>query len=196
MSNTGNVADYTQLYKLQDSRQEEIDYDVMHECIKNFVKNYRENNQGKTPTKVVVYRDGVSESQYEMVSLILIFIDFYGFNLMDLQLFEFQVLKKETYALKEALLEFCQDAIPVTIIVCQKRHHTRFFPVNMNPNAKARDQNISAGTVVDTGPVSTSLFDFYLASHTGLQVSAILESLVLYRFLRLSLGFGEGRFGV
>lgn len=55
---------------LQDMRQEEIDGMVMHDTIGQYVKMYRDANGGRAPSKVVVYRDGVSESQYQMVSVV------------------------------------------------------------------------------------------------------------------------------
>lgn len=42
-----------------------------------------------------------------------------------------------------------------------------------------QDQNIPAGTVVDSGPVSPFLFDFYLASQAGIQVGLSSDTLDL-----------------
>lgn len=89
----------------------------------------------------------------------------------------FQVLERETYALKNALVRACDERIPVTVIVCQKRHHTRFFPTNMKASDRPAFQNIPPGTVVDTGPVSPTFFDFYLCSHAGIQVRTALNDL-------------------
>ncbi len=59
---------------------------------------------------------------------------------------------------------------PITYIVVQKRHHTRFFCRNPRDTVgKAR--NIPPGTAVDTGVVSPDGFDFYLCSHAGIQVN-------------------------
>ncbi len=58
---------------------------------------------------------------------------------------------------------------PITYIVVQKRHHTRFFCVNARDmNGKAK--NVPPGTTVDTGVVTPDGFDFFLCSHAGIQV--------------------------
>ncbi len=48
----------------------------------------------------------------------------------------------------------------LTIIVCGKRHHARFFPQN-TANA-SRNGNTLPGTVVDKGITDIYNFDFYL----------------------------------
>ncbi|PWA57345.1 PAZ domain-containing protein [Artemisia annua] len=59
---------------------------------------------------------------------------------------------------------------PVTFIVVQKRHHTRFFPViHGDRGSTDRSGNILPGTVVDTKICHPSEFDFYLCSHAGIQ---------------------------
>lgn len=56
----------------------------------------------------------------------------------------------------------------VTFIVVQKRHHTRFFPTERNFADKKG--NILPGTVVDKDIVHPFQFQFFMASHTSLQV--------------------------
>lgn len=55
----------------------------------------------------------------------------------------------------------------LSIIICGKRHHTRFYPM-AEQNA---DQlgNPRPGTVVDQGVTSVYNFDFFLQAHGGLQ---------------------------
>merc|ERR1712240_345493 len=55
---------------------------------------------------------------------------------------------------------------PMTYLVVQKRHHTRFFPTDSN---KYRNGNALAGTVVDQGINHPTEGDFYLVSHEGIQ---------------------------
>ena len=55
----------------------------------------------------------------------------------------------------------------LTIVICGKRHHTRFFPANPNDGDR-RSGNCPAGTVVDTQIVSPVEFDFFIQSHGGL----------------------------
>jgi eukaryotic translation initiation factor 2C len=57
----------------------------------------------------------------------------------------------------------------LSIIICGKRHHARFFPTNSEP--ADRNWNTRPGTVVDKGVTSVSGFDFYLQAHAGLQGS-------------------------
>ncbi|TKY58967.1 argonaute 2 [Spatholobus suberectus] len=92
------------------------------------------------PEKIVIFRDGVSESQFHMV------------------------LTEELQDLKSVFR--ASNYFPtITLIVAQKRHQTRFFPVSARdgiPNG-----NVFPGTVVDTKVVHPFEFDFYLCSHYG-----------------------------
>ncbi|KAL4311731.1 hypothetical protein GQ457_01G040960 [Hibiscus cannabinus] len=103
------------------------------------VESYARLNKAK-PEKIVLFRDGVSEGQFDMVL---------NEELMDLK----SVFQKINY-------------FPtITLIVAQKRHQTRFFPVGRNDGGP--NGNISPGTVVDTTIVHPFEFDFYLCSHHG-----------------------------
>ena len=64
-------------------------------------------NTGKKPVKIIFYRDGVSEGQFDAVRM------------------------EEIAALQAACLFLQKDGSyqpKITFIVVQKRHHTRFFP--------------------------------------------------------------------
>ncbi|KRZ72662.1 Protein argonaute-2 [Trichinella papuae] len=138
--------DYRIRYRLQDARKEEIEREKIIGVVLEFLKEYQTNNDNALPKSVIVYRDGVSESQFEMV------------------------LQSEKASLQEAFRRFRRGYSPkLTIVIVQKRHHTRFFKTYINPRDNNINQNIPAGTVVDTGPVSCRLFDFYLCSHLGIQ---------------------------
>lgn len=100
------------------------------------------------PQRILFYRDGVSEGQFT------------------------QVLNHELNAIKEACREISASSgtaynPTVTIVIVGKRHHTRFFATD--PRDADRSGNTIAGTVVDSGIVHPSQFDFYLCSHAGLQ---------------------------
>nr|GEU52027.1 protein argonaute 5 [Tanacetum cinerariifolium] len=102
---------------------------------------------GHKPQRLIFYRDGVSEGQFNEVLL----------NEMD-------KIRKACISLEENYMP------PVTFIVVQKRHHTRFFPVKHGDKASTdRSGNILPGTVVDTKICHPSEFDFYLCSHAGIQ---------------------------
>ncbi|XP_071724545.1 protein argonaute 5-like [Rutidosis leptorrhynchoides] len=99
------------------------------------------------PHQIIFYRDGVSEGQFS------------------------QVLQYEMTAIREACQSLQPGYLPpVTFVVVQKRHHTRFFPANHNEkNLMDKSGNILPGTVVDTHICHPTEFDFYLNSHAGIQ---------------------------
>ncbi|CDP07006.1 unnamed protein product [Coffea canephora] len=99
------------------------------------------------PERIIFYRDGVSEGQFN------------------------QVLLEEMDAIRKACASLQQDYLPrVTFVVVQKRHHTRLFPANHGDrNLTDRSGNILPGTVVETKICHPTEFDFYLCSHAGIQ---------------------------
>ncbi|KAL2344666.1 hypothetical protein Fmac_005951 [Flemingia macrophylla] len=103
------------------------------------VSHYERLNKVR-PEKIVIFRDGVSESQFQMV------------------------LNEELQNLKKVFGD--ANYLPtITLIVAQKRHQTRFFPTN--PRDGISNGNVLPGTVVDTEVVHPFEFDFYLCSHYG-----------------------------
>ncbi|KAH9916915.1 ribonuclease H-like domain-containing protein [Fomitopsis serialis] len=99
------------------------------------------------PERILVYRDGVSEGQFAIV------------------------VAEEMPEIKKSFQKFStpQKAYSpkLTIVICGKRHHTRFYPTE----AQHADQlgNPKAGTVVDRGVTAVYDFDFFLQAHGGLQ---------------------------
>ncbi|TXG74261.1 hypothetical protein EZV62_002840 [Acer yangbiense] len=111
------------------------------ELIKAFTKS-----TGSIPQKIIFYRDGVSEDQFN------------------------QVLRDEVGAIRKACSKFQPGfAPPIAVIVVQKRHNTRLFPADyQNPDMiDDNSGNILPGTVVDTVICHPKEFDFYLNSHAG-----------------------------
>ncbi|KAJ8758758.1 hypothetical protein K2173_000479 [Erythroxylum novogranatense] len=102
----------------------------------DLVDTYTRLNKVK-PAKIVVFRDGVSEGQFDMV------------------------LNVELKDLKRAF-QSINYTPTVTVIVAQKRHQTRLFR-----DEGRSVENVSPGTVVDTKIVHPFEFDFYLCSHYG-----------------------------
>ncbi|CAA3027822.1 argonaute 5 [Olea europaea subsp. europaea] len=106
---------------------------------------------GCMPERIIFYRDGVSEGQFN------------------------QVLLHEMNAIQGIFRQACVSIrdgyLPrVSFIVVQKRHHTRLFPANHgNRNTTDKSGNILPGTVIDTKIWHPSEFDFYLCSHAGIQ---------------------------
>ncbi|XP_051113404.1 protein argonaute 5-like [Andrographis paniculata] len=99
------------------------------------------------PKRIIFYRDGVSEGQFQ------------------------QVLHYEVDAITKACSSLDVEYKPtITFIIVQKRHNTRFFPViQKNHQTTDNSGNILPGTVVDSNICHRTEFDFYLCSHAGIQ---------------------------
>lgn len=104
-------------------------------------------NKNLLPKRILVYRDGVSEGQFNTV------------------------VAEELPEIRRACAKFDTPKAPyrpkLTIVICGKRHHTRFYPTeegNADHNGNPRP-----GTVVDRGVTSVYNFDFFLQAHGGLQ---------------------------
>ncbi|KIK27482.1 hypothetical protein PISMIDRAFT_674841 [Pisolithus microcarpus 441] len=110
------------------------------------LQRYREVNK-VLPDRVFVYRDGVSEGQFDTV------------------------LEEELPAILDAFRRIGSGGKSyhpsLTIIICGKRHHVKLFP-DSSEHAD-RNGNTRPGTVVDKGITSIFDFDFYLQAHAGLQ---------------------------
>jgi eukaryotic translation initiation factor 2C len=137
--------------KIQAPRQEMVaDLD---ELLKSRLQLWAHHNKGAYPENIIIYRDGVSEGQYEIV------------------------LDKELPLLKKA----CKELYPAsdtakglprfTIDVVGKRHHTRFYATTED-TADERSKNPLNGTVVDRGVTEARNWDFYLQAHKALQGTA------------------------
>ncbi|KAI0677581.1 argonaute-like protein [Trametes maxima] len=144
----GNVDSDTAKYiadcRVQRSRQEMID--DLEDMATNMIKMYQGYRRGverkpADPKRIIFYRDGVSEGQFQ------------------------QVLDIEVTQLRKACIA-CNIKPKITVVVVGKRHHVRFFPTNSND--ADRSGNCPAGTVVDNHIVHPTEFDFYLQSHSGL----------------------------
>ncbi|KAI8852945.1 Piwi domain-containing protein [Chytridium lagenaria] len=116
------------------------------ELARPIFEQYRQNHPAKSlPTTLIVYRDGVSEGQFNEVAL------------------------NEIQSLKECLQSYGPEgaAVKLTFMIINKRHATRFFVKERQDGDK--NGNVMAGTVVDTGIVHPFEYDFFLNSHQGLQ---------------------------
>ncbi|XP_062211605.1 protein argonaute 7-like [Phragmites australis] len=132
---------YISRMRSQTHRKEIIEHlDVMAgELIEEFLKEV-----GKLPSRIIVFRDGVSETQF------------------------YKVMKEELRAVHLACSRYPGYKPSVTFVVVQKRHHTRLFRREKNGcSTHYSDQNVPPGTVVDTVITHPREFDFYLCSHWG-----------------------------
>ncbi|KAL6626393.1 hypothetical protein ACP70R_030119 [Stipagrostis hirtigluma subsp. patula] len=115
--------------------QGKVDNGVIRESLISFY----ENSRGHKPQQIIIFRDGVSECQFN------------------------QVLNIELAQIVEACKFLDESWFPkFTVIVAQKNHHTRFFL------DKNDDVNVSPGTVVDKGICHPRNFDFYMCAHAGM----------------------------
>nr|CAD2157536.1 unnamed protein product [Meloidogyne enterolobii] len=113
---------------------------MVRELLIQFYRNTR-----FKPTRIIVYRDGVSEGQF------------------------LNVLQSELRSMREACMMLERGYQPgITFIALQKRHHTRLFAVDKKDQV-GKAFNIPPGTTVDVGITHPTEFDFYLCSHAGIQ---------------------------
>lgn len=92
------------------------------------------------PENILVYRDGVSEGQYQL--------------LLDNELPQLRNACRQAYP-----ADVTKKGLPrISIIVCGKRHHTRFYPAQEGEADKS--SNCVPGTVVDRGVTETGKCKF------------------------------------
>ena len=117
----------------------------MEELIEAFVQRNSE------PEAILVYRDGVPDSQYHLV------------------------LNFELPAFQNVISRLSNKHLggkwqpKITYVVCQRRNASRFFPREGDRDAIDRSGNLKAGTIIDSTIVNPHLFSFHLLSHNGLQ---------------------------
>ncbi|XP_052873404.1 protein argonaute-2 [Anopheles cruzii] len=140
--------------RLQGPRDEMIR--DLENIVHRHVQLYQKYN-GNLPERIMYYRDGVSDGQFA------------------------EILTIEMQAIHAALARIGANfKPPVTFIVVQKRHHTRFFPVGNCPT-EGKNGNVPPGTVVDRDITAPNRFEFYLVSHAAVQgVAKPTKYVVLY----------------
>jgi eukaryotic translation initiation factor 2C len=141
----GSATKYVAHISSQAGRQEMVG--ALVEAMGCLFTAFRARNSNRMPETVIVYRDGVSEGQYD------------------------QVLQHELPQIHTAieLQGFAADAVRVVIVVCTKGHRTRLV---CSDNAGSGYVNPCPGLVVDSHITSDSLNEFYLNSHAAIQGTA------------------------
>lgn len=92
-------------------------------------------NTGKIPMRIFYFRDGVSEGQYQ------------------------HIIEQELHDMREACKVLQSDYNPkITVTICSKRHHTRFFPIDKI--AQDRNGNCVPGTIVERDVTHPTEYDF------------------------------------
>lgn len=139
----GHYAQWPASVVLQESKKEMVT--CLEEIMVERLKLWSKKNNTNLPTRIIIYRDGVSEAQYQ------------------------DILKKELPPIRKAINKVygTRPKAKLAIVVVGKRHHTRFYPVNEEgADHKGNPRN---GTVVDRGITGVRQWDFYLQAHAGLQ---------------------------
>lgn len=123
--------------------REEIIQDIGN-MFKEVYERWMQATNHAVPCKsIIMFRDGVSEGQFALV------------------------MDSEVEAIRRACQSYHRNFNPkITYIIVTKRHHARFFPVGREGD---KNNNMLAGTVIDTQIVSSNFYDFYLNSHAGIQ---------------------------
>lgn len=136
--------------QIQQARQEMVS--GLDGLLKSRLRLWASKNKGALPENILIYRDGVSEGQYDIV------------------------LNEELLLLRKACAEVypandTKRGLPrMSIIIVGKRHNTRFYPTKEED--ADRSSNPQNGTVVDRGVTEARNWDFYLQAHTALQGTA------------------------
>lgn len=137
-----DAAQYATRVVVQPNTREDVVQD-MRPAMVELLQQYQRINKA-LPEVLLMYRDGVSEGQFAVV------------------------LEKEFPAIKQACTEVggAQYNPPLTYVSVQKRHSTRFFP--MQDGDADPKGNLLPGTVVDRDVCHPWAFDFFLVAHAAL----------------------------
>lgn len=119
------------------------------EQIQERLRLYLKHNNNVPPKKLWYFRDGVSNGQFHQVNS--------------------QELPKIQDACRRVVGEGYTPKI--VIIVCGKRHHTRFY-AQKNDQEFSFKGNCMPGTVVDNTITSLYNYDFYLQAHGAVKGTA------------------------
>ena len=137
--------------RIQRARQECVN--DLTEMLKSHLSLWKTKGKHTAPPEnILIYRDGVSEGQYDMV--------------LSQELPRLRRACEQVYAtadIKNGLPRF-------TIIICGKRHKTRFYPTTEQDCD--RSGNTKPGTIVDRGVTEARNWDFFLQAHAALQGTA------------------------
>src|SRR5699024_5948897 len=121
---------YSASIRVQKKERDEM-VKQLDEMILELLQEFAKENKRRYPTNMIVFRDGVSEGQFE------------------------KVITTEIPLIKSAINKTNKD-MKLTLIVVQKRHHTRFVraepwvpPQKPGKSPSKPTYNVPSGTVVD-----------------------------------------------
>ncbi|KAJ0238727.1 Protein argonaute 9 [Hirschfeldia incana] len=123
------------LFKLVPNQEEKlVDEGIFRELLVDFYSS----SQKRKPDHIIIFRDGVSESQFN------------------------QVLNIELDQMMQACKFLDEKWNPkFTVIIAQKNHHTKFFQ-------ERGPDNVPPGTIIDSKICHPRNNDFYLCAHAGM----------------------------
>lgn len=129
----------------QAGKLEMLDENLMEKFAER-LRLWSRHNKSQFPQNIIIFRDGVSEGQFE------------------------QVLDKELPLIREACTKLypAKQQPKISVVVSVKRHQTRFYPTDPN-HMTQKSRNIKNGTVVDRGVTQAKVWDFFLTAHQALQ---------------------------
>ncbi|RFU76037.1 hypothetical protein TARUN_6198, partial [Trichoderma arundinaceum] len=140
------------ILSIQPKRRDEMVAEL-DEMLKSRLHLWRQKGKHTAfPENIMVYRDGVSDGQYQKV--------------LDEELPLLRAACKQVYPQadqKRGLPRF-------TIAIVGKRHHTRFYPTAVSDADNSG--NTKPGTIVDRGVTEGRSWDFFLQAHAALQGTA------------------------
>lgn len=137
--------------RIQNEARNEM-VDALDSMLKEHLRRWANSHKKAYPENIIVYRDGVSEGQYDLVTSK-----------------ELPLLKSACRAVYPA--DLTAKGLPrFSIIIVGKRHHTRFYPTRQED--ADRSNNPIHGTVVDRGVTEARNWDFFLQAHTALKGTA------------------------
>ncbi|KAE9972193.1 hypothetical protein BLS_004152 [Venturia inaequalis] len=139
---------YAALCQTNGKRIEIISTEIIMNQLKQLVELWMSQPamRGCVPQRVIYYRDGVASGQYQ------------------------HVLEQEVADIRRLFKIINPQVQPkITVIICAKRHHVRFFPAAGHGD---RNGNPNPGTLVETGCTNPFEFDFYLNAHSAIKGTA------------------------
>ncbi|KAK4072839.1 hypothetical protein Purlil1_13232 [Purpureocillium lilacinum] len=130
----------------QPARQEMLN-DQLLDAFKSRLELWQRHNGDRLPANILIFRDGVSESQFT------------------------QVLDRELSTIRQACrAKYTTTQPKLTVVVSVKRHQTRFYPTTKEDMSASG--NVLNGTVVDRGITQARYWDFFLTAHHAIKGTA------------------------
>lgn len=120
--------------------------ETLVEGFKTRLRLWQRNNASGLPDNIIIFRDGVSEGQFNLV------------------------LQHELPSIRKACAEMygAKSNPRISLLVSVKRHQTRFYPTDQD-HIHFKSKSPKEGTVVDRGVTNVRYWDFFLQAHASIQ---------------------------